>query len=109
MFFSEFYSTVPFLCFHYCRLLLNHSHFNQFVAVFYTCTPCTLLPLQAPEFLREKTAKYCTVDAAVGRTPNQIEANVQFLHTNVSGHANIAYLLLLWASCRDRKMTYTEQ
>jgi hypothetical protein len=66
-------------------------------------TACTLLPLQAPEFLREKTANYA-VDAAVGHTPNQIEANVQFLHTNVCGHANMAYLLLVWASCRDQKI-----
>ncbi len=50
-----------------------------------------------------------TVDAAAGHTPNQIEANVQFLHTNVCGHANMAYLLLLWASFRDLKITYIEQ
>jgi hypothetical protein len=39
-----------------------------------------------------------TVDAAVGHSPNQIEANVQFLHTNFCRHANMAYLLLLWAT-----------
>ena len=72
-------------------------------------------PLQPALYCPYRHLSFCvkrqqiTVDAAVGHTPNQIEANVQFLHTNFCRHANMAYLLLLWASSRDQKITYNEQ